>query len=95
MDDGPGPTITTRHRPGHTHEEDCDCERFTVNCVASAEWPHLFHGVLDDVRLPKLSQGGYPRDVGTFRLSRDMGEIVRMFMFCGYSAAGAATEDGR
>jgi hypothetical protein len=76
------------HRPGHAEDEDCDCRRVRVECVASDEWPCLFHGVLE-VELPSLGWEGY-RDLGTFRFAAGTCEISRAFLFCGYTASVTA-----
>ncbi len=71
------------HKIGHTHEDRCECEVQTIYCIASAEWPGLYHGVLD-VQLGPLNRGGY-HDLGTFRFLSDSGEISHAFLFCGYN----------
>lgn len=73
------------HRIGHTHGERCDCEARDIYCIASAQWPGLYHGVLD-VNLGPLGQNGY-RDLGTFIFPPDVGEVARVFLFCSYHVA--------
>ena len=58
------------------------CEVQTVECIASADWPGLYHGVLE-VPLGSLTQAGY-HDLGTVRFPSDIGEIQDVFLFCGY-----------
>ncbi|MDZ7363649.1 MAG: insecticidal toxin complex protein [candidate division KSB1 bacterium] len=72
------------HMIGHAKDERCECEVQSINCVASAEWPCLYHGVLD-IRLGPLPQSGH-HDLGTFRFPSGIGEISRAFLFCGYEA---------
>jgi hypothetical protein len=72
------------HWPGHSEDEDCDCQRFSIECVASDEWPCLFHGVLD-LQLPELHPDRHG-DLGTFRFADCVGEVSRAFLFCGYTA---------
>lgn len=69
-------------RSGRVMEEDCECDVRSVVCVASADWPELFHGVLD-VDLGSLSTSGY-HDLGVFRFPKDVGEVNDAYLFCGY-----------
>jgi hypothetical protein len=71
------------HRIGHSKHARCNCARHDMTCVASAEWPDLFHGVLDDIHVRPLAQNGY-HDLGTFRLPADTGEVERAFLLCSY-----------
>lgn len=61
-----------------------DCDMQDIYCIASAEWPCLYHGVLD-VKLGPLCADEV-RDLGTFIFSCDTGTVLRAFLFCGYSA---------
>lgn len=70
------------NRGGHISEDRCECEVQNIHCIASAEWPGLYHGVLD-VRLGPLSQSREP-DLGTFRFPPDIGVVSRAFLFCSY-----------
>ncbi|TFG40447.1 MAG: hypothetical protein E4H44_00005 [Candidatus Aminicenantes bacterium] len=72
-------------RNGHISEDPCEGDIRNIYCIASVEWPSFYHGVLD-IRLGPLSQSGYD-DLGTFRIPRDIGEISRAFLFCGYNIA--------
>lgn len=81
------------HKIGHTKDERCECEVQSINCIASAEWPCLYHGVLD-ISLGPLNQGGH-RDLGTFEFPPAIGEIARAFLFCGYVAAASRECDLR
>ena len=69
--------------------EASDCKALSVNCIASAEWPCFYHGVLDlealGVQLVPLSQNGVT-DIGVFRFPPDIGVVLRAFLFCGYAA---------
>ena len=80
------------HRPGHSGNEDCDCKRFTVECVASREWPSLFHGVLE-AELPPLPADGY-RDMGTFRFGHSVTEVSQAFLLCSYAATSQRARSG-
>jgi hypothetical protein len=72
------------HRPGHAGDEDCDCPRLRMECVASDEWPCLFHGVLE-AGLPQLT-GERDIDLGTLEFAAGVREISRAFLFCAYTA---------
>ncbi|HXO19850.1 MAG TPA: hypothetical protein VOA87_07990, partial [Thermoanaerobaculia bacterium] len=74
-----------RHEREHGAEEACECGGVDIDCVASAEWPCLYHGVLD------LSHGepdrlghGREHDLGTLRFPCEAGAITRAFLVCGY-----------
>ena len=66
----------------HIKEEKCDCDMYSIACVANANWPGLFHGVLE-VDFEALSPSGY-QDLGVFRFPKDVGEINDVYLFCGY-----------
>jgi hypothetical protein len=67
------------HRIGHAKEGRCECEVRRVNYIASAEWPGLYHGVLD-VRFGPLSRHG--EDLGTFRFPHDTGAVSHAYLLC-------------
>lgn len=73
-------------------EPECDCRPAIVRCFASAEWPNLYHGVIE-VRLGPLSQSG-SEEVGTFDFPCEMGEISRAFLLCGYEARQGRSNTG-
>jgi hypothetical protein len=72
------------HWNGHTKEERCDCDVQNIYCIASAEWPGLYHGILD-IQAKPLNQSEN-HSLGTFRFPHQAGEISRVFLVCGYSA---------
>jgi len=74
------------HRIGHAKDdgERCECEVKYMTCIASSEWPCLYHGVLD-VCLGPLDGSGY-NDLGTFKFPDDIEDITRAFLVCGYTA---------
>jgi hypothetical protein len=74
------------HRPGHAHGEECDCEIRHITCIASADWPALYHGVFD-LHIEPLVGNGY-RDIGAFRFPRHTGPICRAYLVCSYRAVG-------
>jgi hypothetical protein len=55
---------------------------YSVACVADANWPGLFHGVLE-VDFGVLSVSDY-QDLGVFRFPVDVGEVTDAYLFCGY-----------
>jgi hypothetical protein len=76
--------LVTKHIVAHGPEEDCHCGGYDIHCVASAEWPGLYHGVLE-LELPTLS--GKAHELGTFRFPRSAGRLREAFLLCGYAAA--------
>jgi hypothetical protein len=55
------------------------------HCVASADWPGLYDGVVDQVDLGPLSSSAEP-EVGAFRLPTELGDVARAFLLCHYEA---------
>ncbi|MFM5885377.1 MAG: neuraminidase-like domain-containing protein [Novosphingobium sp.] len=66
------------------HGDDECCERYAITCVASADWPCLFHGVLD-FPFPYL-EDERPTAIGAFAFPETAGEIRRAYMVCSYEA---------
>lgn len=56
-----------------------------VDCIASAEWPGLYHGMLD-LPLGPLGQRGN-HDLGTLAFPRSAGLISHVFLVCQYEAS--------
>jgi hypothetical protein len=77
--------LPARHY-SHTHhgDEGCDCETTPITCVASNEFPCLFHGVVDVH--PGLLDARRYTDVGVLRFRRHSGPFRRAFMVCAYRA---------
>lgn len=71
------------HRNEHSKGEQHDFKVWSITCIASAEYPHLYHGVLD-VHLGPLSEYEH-HNFGTFKFPPDMGKISGAFLLCGYS----------
>ncbi|QEL71780.1 MULTISPECIES: neuraminidase-like domain-containing protein [unclassified Bacillus cereus group] len=69
-------------RVGQIKEEKCDCNVHSISCVADANWPGLFHGVLE-VDFEALSTSDY-QELGVFRFPMDVGEITNTYLFCSY-----------
>jgi hypothetical protein len=67
--------------------DEAEVKRHTITCVSSAEWPGLYHGVLDLQGEPIAVRG--ERQVGTFRFPGHTGLVSHAFLFCGYEAARA------
>lgn len=63
-------------------EEECECEAHSIACVADANWPGLFHGVLE-VDCEALNGSGL-QELGQFRFPMDIGEITDIYLFCEY-----------
>jgi SAM-dependent methyltransferase len=71
-----------RHEREHSAEEACECGGLAIDCVASAEWPCLYHGVLD---LSHSHLGrGHGHEFGTLRFPCGFGDVTRVFLICGY-----------
>ena len=76
--------FVTEHEREHGSADDCQCAGWDIECAASAEWPRLFHGVLE-CELPPLRQGR-PHDLGDLRLPLPGDRIRQMFLVLGYQA---------
>jgi hypothetical protein len=64
-----------------------DCDSRDMVCLASQDWPCLFHGELD-VSLHSLV-GDEAREVGAFIFPALCGSVAKAFLFCDYSAPSA------
>lgn len=60
------------------------CDMKDIVCVASKDWPCIYHGVLD-VQLGSLCSDEM-RDFGTLIFPCGLGLVVRAFLLCDYSA---------
>jgi len=60
------------------------CDMNDIVCVASKDWPCIYHGILD-VQLDPLSTDEM-RDFGTLIFPSCLGLVVRGFLLCDYSA---------
>lgn len=60
------------------------CSAREVHCVAGADWPDLYHGVLDDAALEPLTRSD-PREVGQFLFPEGLRGVSRVFLFCHYT----------
>jgi hypothetical protein len=69
---------------GQKEEDRDDGEVHEMLCVASEEWPCLYHGSLT-IRLGPLAQRA-DRDLGTLKFPPHVGVVRRAFLLCGYDA---------
>jgi len=70
-------------RIGHRKEDREDDDKvYAIDCIASADWPGLYHGVLD-IELGPLHHNA-DHDLGAFRFPCDSGVVSNAFLFCGY-----------
>jgi receptor-binding and translocation channel-forming TcA subunit of Tc toxin/ABC toxin-like protein len=76
--------LVGEHHAPHTADGDCRCDAAVITCVASPQWPRLYHGVLEG-RLPVLHPGG-PRDLGELWFPGQAGRITRLYLACAYQA---------
>jgi hypothetical protein len=72
--------------------EEAEVKRHNITCVASAEWPGLYHGVLDLQREPIAVHD--ERHVGPFRFPKHVGPVPHAFLFCGYGVKRAQAHVG-
>ena len=70
------------HEPDHRHSRECRCKPRKIECVASSEWPHLFHGVLGLNDLPLESNCDLR--IGSLKFPEDSPEITRLYLVAGY-----------
>ncbi|MBL1098614.1 neuraminidase-like domain-containing protein [Streptomyces coffeae] len=72
----------TPARP-HGHHSDERCPATEVRCVAGADWPGLFHGVLQDPGFGPLVRTG-EGELGTFSFPALLPEVTRILLLCAY-----------
>jgi hypothetical protein len=63
--------------------EEC-CERYFLTCIASEDWPCLFHGVLE-YPFPYLCEDRM-EPIGEFLFGCDVGPVYRAYLICSYEA---------
>ncbi len=73
----------------HSGPDDCDAAE--LRCVASADWPGLYHGVLDGIDLGPLRRG-VESELGRFRFPAGVGPVSRVFFFCRYQESARADD---
>ncbi len=59
-----------------------ECDTTDIDCVAGADWPCLYHGVLNDPPGPVL--GSAPLEFGAFRFPSNIGTVARVYLFLSY-----------
>ncbi len=64
-------------------KEKC-CDRFFFTCVASEDWPCLFHGVIE-YPFPFLRDDD-PVTIGHFLFPQDVGVVYRAYLVCSFEA---------
>lgn len=68
-------------------ETDECCDRYFLTCVASEDWPCLFHGVLE-YPFPFL-RDDRPLTIGDFHFPESVGVVHRAYFVCSYEAGPA------
>lgn len=63
--------------------EEC-CERYFLTCVASEDWPCLFHGVIE-YPFPFVCDER-PVTIGDFLFAESVGAVHRAYLVCSYEA---------
>lgn len=81
-------------RHGHGPADADEPEARELHCVASADWPGLYHGVLEGVDFGPLGHGG-DRELGVFRFPARLGRVSRAFLVCRYAVRELAETDHR
>jgi hypothetical protein len=66
--------------------EEC-CERYALTCVASEDWPCLYHGVLE-YPFPYISDE-LQVTIGDFVFPASAGVVHRAYLVCSYEAGAA------
>ncbi|KYC35938.1 hypothetical protein WA1_48895 [Scytonema hofmannii PCC 7110] len=69
-------------RVGQIKEEKCDRDVYSIVCIANANWPGLFHGVLE-IDFESLITSN-PQDLGVFRFPIDISDVTDTYLFCWY-----------
>ena len=68
-------------------EEKC-CERYFFTCLASEDWPCLFHGVIE-YPFPFL-RDDHPITIGHFLFPESVSVVYRAYLVCSFEAASDA-----
>src|SRR5579885_1891270 len=76
---------------GQKEEDRDDCEAHEMLCVASEEWPCLYHASVT-IRLGPLAQRA-DRNLGTLKFPPHVGVVKRAFLLCGYDAVQARPDE--
>lgn len=78
--------VPNRDRECEDDSEEC-CERYFLTCVASEDWPCLFHGVIE-YPFPFLHDDRLVM-IGDFLFPESVGEVLRAYLVCSYEAGPA------
>jgi receptor-binding and translocation channel-forming TcA subunit of Tc toxin/ABC toxin-like protein len=70
-----------------------ECTTAYLPCLRSAEWPRLYHGVLD-TRLGPLGDNSHDR-YARFRFGCEVAPVKQIFLFCHYEVMPRHEEEGR
>ena len=63
--------------------QECDCKRTYINCLASSEWPGLYHGVLNLSTQPQILDD--PRStIGSLQFKESTRSVENLFLFVWY-----------
>ncbi|HMG76427.1 MAG TPA: neuraminidase-like domain-containing protein [Pyrinomonadaceae bacterium] len=79
--------------PEDENDEACECKEPRVSCIASAEWPTLYHGVFD-IKVGPLQRQRRPHRL-VFRFPACAGLVSRAFLFCHYEVVAACCDTGQ
>ncbi|NHZ81412.1 insecticidal toxin complex protein [Massilia sp. CCM 8695] len=69
------------------HDSEACCERYLLTCVASVDWPCLYHGVLE-YPFPWLDDE-CPVKIGEFLFPHHVGPLRKAYLVCSYEAGAA------
>ncbi|MEE8550195.1 MAG: neuraminidase-like domain-containing protein [Gemmatimonadota bacterium] len=72
------------HERAHGSDDECDCGGYNIECVASADWPGLYHGVLNIDFGTLDSQDA--TTLGVLRFPGGADRPVRGYLICGYES---------
>lgn len=90
-----GSEVMRNHEIEFVPDRDCECEdgseecceRYFLTCVASEDWPCLFHGVIE-YPFPFLRDERQVT-IGDFLFPEDVGVVHRAYLVCSYEAGPA------
>jgi hypothetical protein len=76
---------------GHDDDEECDCDEVDLRCVASADYPRLYHGTME-VDLGPV--GDHRRAEMTLEFPPTAPAVTRVFVMCHYEVVERERHDG-
>jgi hypothetical protein len=77
----------------HPDDDDCGCGERRVTCLACEEWPTLYRGTIE-MGLRAFRRDRPVRPV-TFCFPKEVGEVVRIYLFCSYEVVDECCEKTR